>query len=571
MVKWGRLRIKRQPFLALASIFILIFLLIGCGGGGNAPGKAAGRMTLTLTWPAPVTAPSRLIPAAAQSVKITIRETATTLAERLLVRPANPPFVTTVTINGIPITTVAATAQAFPNADGSGVALATGAAAVTVLPDDPTPLHLTLASTIDRVDITPATPKVTAGKTLTLSATARDAQGAVVMVLTNGFTWSSTDTKIATVNSQTGVVTGVAGGSVTINVKENESAKTGSVTLTVADSDLIAPTYTVTLLPPLGGSEIFLHKMNDRSEVVGYSSDGGSPAVRRATLWRNGQPIDLSQPGDGKTYNEARDITPTSAIMLTSLTGVAILRDSVLTPLNLGPDYTDLRDFALNDNGYAAGYVHRTADNTGYFIGCTVPPKALGVFAIPSIINPPASYPDRMSVDINTTNQFCATNVFGSQQTGFLRGFVITIPSGSGFQVNPPSDGSGYVHATGNAVNDQSISVGTIMNGTGGMLPFWFARPEGGHRIPLPYQSHSKGVANDLNETLLMVGKSWGADGNPVAWASDTKITVDLNTRILQNQGIILTEARAVNNKGEIACIGTLNNQPMGFLLKPQF
>jgi hypothetical protein len=78
------------------------------------------------------------------------------------------------------------------------------------------------------VSVTPSSASVAPGGTVQLAATARDANGNTVTGVT--FTWSSTNTAVATVSSS-GVVTGVSGGSA--EVRATTSGETGSASVTV--------------------------------------------------------------------------------------------------------------------------------------------------------------------------------------------------------------------------------------------------------------------------------------------------------------------------------------------------
>lgn len=120
------------------------------------------------------------------------------------------------TVNSNGVVTAVAAGTASITASTGGV---TGSAAVTVT-SPPQP--------VNRVVITPTSPKVKVGKTIQLSATAYDANDKVVTGVT--FSWTSSNTSRATVSS-TGLVSGVRNGNVTI--KAEAGGKSGSVTVKV--------------------------------------------------------------------------------------------------------------------------------------------------------------------------------------------------------------------------------------------------------------------------------------------------------------------------------------------------
>ena len=83
---------------------------------------------------------------------------------------------------------------------------------------------------------TPASASVDVGKTVTLAATAYDITGAVVQVTPATFKWSSSDSTLATIDANSGTVTGIAPGSVTVNVTNIESGKTRTTVVTIVAS-----------------------------------------------------------------------------------------------------------------------------------------------------------------------------------------------------------------------------------------------------------------------------------------------------------------------------------------------
>ncbi len=97
----------------------------------------------------------------------------------------------------------------------------TGTSAITVNTPPPVP--------VGSVSVSPSSATITVGGTQQLSATTRDANG---NVLTGRVvSWSSGNTAIATVNSNTGLVTAVAVG--TIQVTATSETKTGTASITV--------------------------------------------------------------------------------------------------------------------------------------------------------------------------------------------------------------------------------------------------------------------------------------------------------------------------------------------------
>ncbi|HEX8946227.1 MAG TPA: Ig-like domain-containing protein [Gemmatimonadaceae bacterium] len=120
------------------------------------------------------------------------------------------------------VATVSATGDVTAVALGTATITATsegktGTASVTVAP-----------AAVGSVTVSPATASVIVGQTTNLTATVKDANGAVLTGRT--VTWTSSNTAIATV-SATGVVTGVAVGSATITATSEGKSGTAAVTV----------------------------------------------------------------------------------------------------------------------------------------------------------------------------------------------------------------------------------------------------------------------------------------------------------------------------------------------------
>jgi uncharacterized membrane protein len=76
--------------------------------------------------------------------------------------------------------------------------------------------------------------------------------------------------------------------------------------------------------------------------------------------------------------------------------------------------------------------------------------------------------------------------------------------------------------------------------------------------------SSTNSTAEDLNNAGDVVGIS---QNKAVLWRGTT--VIDLNTRIAPDSGCVLQKATVINNRGQIAGVGTRNGQPRIFLLSP--
>src|SRR5579884_86726 len=210
---------KTIRWLPVLVIVLLMALEAGCGSGSSPRGAAGvGRAIFTIQW----TQKAQPAPAASNSIKITLNQGTTPLASSLLTRPA-----TSTAFDNLPARTLTANAAAYPSSDGSGVAQAQASVTLAIVAGQTTTLPLALESTIDHLDVTPPTPCVPPGRTMTLTVTARDRAGNVVLVKSGTLQWVSSNATVAAVDSS-GNVTGVTAGLATIQCIETESKKSGS-------------------------------------------------------------------------------------------------------------------------------------------------------------------------------------------------------------------------------------------------------------------------------------------------------------------------------------------------------
>ena len=213
---------------SLVCVVALAASLAGCGGGGSngalgVTSAATGRAAFKIAWAQPKSK-SRLVPLAAQSIKVTISGPAKTLQTQTVQRPANG--VSTVQFDGLPVGTVHAVASSYASVDGTGTALSTGAMDVTISNGQTTDDAITLNSTVDHIAVDyNATDVLPTDAPINVTATAYDVTGAVVLLTPNALLWASSDPNKITVSStNTGAqVSGVDAGTATITVTDSES------------------------------------------------------------------------------------------------------------------------------------------------------------------------------------------------------------------------------------------------------------------------------------------------------------------------------------------------------------
>ena len=236
-----------RSLLAVTTLLMLAtttaLLSSGCSSGGTQPyagpispagtTRQVGSLSLDVVWPA--RDGTRLIPVASESIRVVVTAGETTVANRVVARPASGDR-TNLILNEIPSGTVNVTATAHPQGNGSGTAQARGTIAVDVQPVQVSRVTLTMDSTIDRVLIAPDQPEVAPGGTIELVATALDAAGSLVLTAPSKWTWEKEGAAVTvTPGGDRASVRGDAVGTAVVRAKETESAKEGAVTVTVRE------------------------------------------------------------------------------------------------------------------------------------------------------------------------------------------------------------------------------------------------------------------------------------------------------------------------------------------------
>lgn len=219
-------------------VTVAAFLMLSCGvaslglsgcGGGSSVAPATG-LAFRIQWPES----SRLIPGATQSVRVTVKDAGGFQTFRVANKPASGNF-STLVFFGLQPGDLTVEASAFPSADAQGVALAQSSTRVTVSSGNQTNLQLSLATTVDRVEVSPASASIRPGSAQTLTGVAKDASGNLIPLTASKTRWASSNTASATVDSS-GKVTAVAEGASTITFTDTESGKSGSCLVTVTNT-----------------------------------------------------------------------------------------------------------------------------------------------------------------------------------------------------------------------------------------------------------------------------------------------------------------------------------------------
>nr|WP_309686362.1 Ig-like domain-containing protein [Armatimonas sp.] len=211
-------------------VTVAAFLMISCGvaslslsgcGGASLVAPETG-LQMRIQWPEV----SRLLPDATQSVRVQVQDAGGFQTFRVANKPAGGGF-STLVFFGLKPGDLNVEARAFPAADAQGVALAQTNVKVTVSSGNQTNLQIALASSVDRVEVTPASASIRPGSAQTLSGVAKDAAGNLVPLTLAKTRWTSSDASVASVDS-TGKVTAIKEGSTNITFTDTESGKSGT-------------------------------------------------------------------------------------------------------------------------------------------------------------------------------------------------------------------------------------------------------------------------------------------------------------------------------------------------------
>ena len=256
----------------LRRLFVLLsaapFALVACGGGGSqggspsssantsagadsggspaeatADGTGTGTGTVSVVWPAR----GRAIPTAANSILVKLTSGNSTVAQQLIVRPS-----TGATFTNLPYGSLGVSVAAYPNADGTGVAQATGTGTMAVTIGIPGAASVSLASAVAYLAISPSAPTIGKGTAGTLTVSAHDASGNIVPLSTGGGTesisWTCDAPAIASISGTgpTATATGLAVGSTTVHASFAANGA-GATVSTSTGLSVVAGSGTVTV------------------------------------------------------------------------------------------------------------------------------------------------------------------------------------------------------------------------------------------------------------------------------------------------------------------------------------
>ena len=276
---------------------------------GGRTGTASVNVVLVPVASVSVSPPSlTLVPTETATLSATVRDAnSTVVTDRVVTWKSSNTAVATVSASGF--VTAVAPGSAIVTATSEGK---TGSTSIVVVPKP-----------VGSVVVSPPTGKITAGQTLTLSATVRDTSGAVVT--DRAVAWSSSNTTIATVSSA-GIVTAVNPGTATITA--SSEGKSGSAVVTVQPIPVASVTLdpgSVTLGPGENAQLVATTKSADGTVLTGrvvtftssntkvamVSSDGVVTGIALGTAT-------ITATSEGKSTTAAVTVQPVVAYVIVS-------------------------------------------------------------------------------------------------------------------------------------------------------------------------------------------------------------------------------------------------------------
>ncbi len=175
-------------FLAYAVGALVIWAIVGCGGGGAS--MSGGKVSLTIAWPQRT---SRYLPQYANSLSFALYSENNLINPVSLIvnRPVEKPLIQEVSFNGpLPSDTYILKGTAFTGTDGSGSAVAFASEEVQVAAVGKTTVPLSLDSTLYSVQLNETPLVMQVGQIKQLTVTVKDKDQNVVFLNNADLSWS---------------------------------------------------------------------------------------------------------------------------------------------------------------------------------------------------------------------------------------------------------------------------------------------------------------------------------------------------------------------------------------------
>lgn len=317
----------------------------------------------------------------------------------------------------------------------------------------------------------------------------------------------------------------------------------------------VAQNYSITDIGTLGGTYSIAVSINDYGEVVGYSSTlkGETHAflyLRDRTL------LDLHTLGGTNSFAAA-------------ITNSGVLIGESQTPRGETHPFLGV----LNDSLFDLNESHlftsaRGANNAGQVVGCRLIADEHGELHIRAFL-----YTNQRVIDLGTFGgkQSDATAI---NDSGQVVGHLYTANHGGNQRAVIYSDGKtielgtlGGDDSIGVAINNTGQVIGYSRLPGGDQRAFLYA--DGRLRSLGTFQGGTQSFAYGINKQGQVVGSSDAKERPLHAFIYKNRSMQDLNEMIPADSGWVLTEARAINDAGQIVGYGIIHGEQHAFLLTP--
>ena len=320
-------------------------------------------------------------------------------------------------------------------------------------------------------------------------------------------------------------------------------------------SSTVAQTYTVTNIGTLGGNDSVAVSINDFGEIVGYSktADGEVHAFR---YFRDAI-FDLSTLGGKESY--AYLIT-NSGILL----GDSKTPDGTLRPF-MGAPNSPLFNFGNDPHLFSSA---RGANNAGQVVGFKLVTDEHGQL--------------HKRAYLYTTNHTFDLGTFGGKQSDAIAINDAGAVVGHLYTQYHDGEKRAVIYHGGKVVEigtfGGNVSIAVTIN-TSGQVVGYAKLPGGDERAFLFAHGKMKNLgtlpggtqsfAYGIDDRGRVVGSSDAKDSPLRAFIYSDGVMQDLNKLIPDDSGWLLTEAKGINESGQIVGYGFLEGERRAFLLTP--
>ncbi len=293
--------------------------------------------------------------------------------------------------------------------------------------------------------------------------------------------------------------------------------------------------------------------INNQEQIVGGTStppDAAGFSYTKSFLWQNNVMTLIPPPGPTDTYRVLWDINNSSIAVGGADQSVA---------------YT-------YQNGTISLLPHLSVKNISQAYGISDTGKTVGYSVASNGKDHAVAWQNGTITDIGTLNGYPHTTANGISDSGaFIVGWAYGAPWRAVMwnQNNPPFllDATNIDSSFALTVNNSGIAVGgaSFTNDNSGTVPVRWINGQVSKLLqdPIPL-----GRATSINNKQQIVGMVWNPTAKAFLWDNGTGYY--LNDLIPPNSGWFITQAHAINDRGEIVGSGIFNGQELGILLRPK-